>query len=41
MKRSYDFSFRYLVWGVYFDRDPNIIRIYPIPCFRITLDWTA
>jgi hypothetical protein len=31
-----EFSFRYAVAGIYFDRDGSTVRVYPIPFVRIT-----
>jgi hypothetical protein len=32
-----EFSWRYWVMGVYFDRGGGVIRVYPIPFVRISL----
>lgn len=39
MKFSIDFSFRYVVLGVYFDRNLTITRIYPLPFVRLSIVW--
>lgn len=35
-----EFSYRYLVVGVYFDRDGEMMRIYPLPFVRISITYT-
>jgi hypothetical protein len=32
-----EFSFRYGVIGVYFDRNGRTVRIYPVPFVRVTI----
>jgi hypothetical protein len=31
-----EFSFRYVVMGVYVDRSRRIVRVYPLPFVRVT-----
>jgi hypothetical protein len=40
MKITVNASWRYFVWGVYMDREEPIVRFYPIPFVRISLDFT-
>jgi hypothetical protein len=32
-------SWRYGVMGVYRDRDLPVVRVYPLPFVRITIEW--
>jgi hypothetical protein len=36
-----EFSWRYGVWGVYRDRDRPMVRVYPLPFIRITIEWES
>lgn len=38
VKASVHFSSRYMVMGVYLDRDKKALRIYPIPFVRVSVN---
>lgn len=38
MKLKIEFSARYGVMGIYLDRGLPIVRLYPLPFLRITVD---